>query len=364
MKHLLSVVLFILLLSPSLFGQNLYRYSEPEKLKDGWETTSLLSLNVDTSRIYQLFSQMKNGKHKVHSILLVKNGQLVIEEYFDDYTVNKQHDLRSVTKSITSLLMGIALDKGFIGSIDDPFSKYINQPTPRKNQDSRKEQITIRHLLTMSTGLDCNDWDRKSKGQEDRVYRQDDWLQYFLDLPMITDPGTVSSYCTMGQVLATEIISRSSGMTIDSFAEQYLFRPLNIENVSWGHTSKKEVLASGKRLYMTPRDMAKIGQLILNNGEWNGEQLVSEEWIQESTSAKTTITGMEYGFLWWNIPLRANETTFTTIAATGNGGQYIFVNPELDMAAVFTGGAYNSQEDKFPFAIMQDIFIHTFITEL
>jgi CubicO group peptidase (beta-lactamase class C family) len=255
MKHLSCVVLFILFFSPSLFGQNFYTYSEPEKLDDGWETNSIQSLNIDTSRIYQLFSQLKNGNHKVHSILLVKDGQLVIDEYFDDYSANKQHDLRSATKSITSLLMGIALDKGFIDSIDDPFIKYINQPAPRKNQDSRKEQITIRHLLTMSTGLDCNDWDRKSKGQEDRVYRQDDWLQYFLDLPMINDPGTVSSYCTMGQVLATEIISRASGMPIDSFAERYLFRPLHIENVSWGHTSKKEVIASAKRLYMTPRDM-------------------------------------------------------------------------------------------------------------
>lgn len=360
MKKGLFLIAFILITTSGSYGQGSWTYSEPASKNDGWETIHLNTLDVDTTRIYQLFNQLQGADHKVHSVILVKNNRLIIEEYFDDYDAAKQHDLRSVTKSITSILMGIAIDQGFIDSLDDPFYKYIRNPSPRENRDSRKEQITIRHLMTMSTGLDCNDWDSRSRGQEDRVYRQRDWLQYFMDLPMVHDPGSVSSYCTMGQVLATEIISRSSGMEIDAFADQYLFGPLGIENVSWGHTSRNVKLNSSKRLYMTPRDMAKMGLLILNRGKWNGNQIVSEQYVQESTSELTRITGMIYGLLWWSIPLQVNETNYLITAATGNGGQYIFIIPELDMVAVYTGGAYNSEEDKLPFAVMRDVFMHVF----
>ena len=163
--------------------------------------------------------------------------------------------------------------------------------------------------------------------------------------------------------MIAEIISQASGMTIDKFAKQYLFNLLGITNESWGHTSNKKVIPSAKRLYMTSRDMAKIGQLILNNGKWNGKQIISEKWVEESTTMKTKIAGIDYGYLWWNIPFKAKEKVFVSKAATGNGGQYIMVLPELDMVAVFTGGAYNSQEDKLPFAIMTDIFLPTFTTK-
>jgi len=121
----------------------------------------------------------------------------------------------------------------------------------------------------MSTGLDCND--KKSLGQEDRIYKKQDWLQYAIDLPMVNEPGEVSNYCSIGTVMIAEIISQASGMSIDKFAEHYLFNPLGITNVSWGHTSKKDVIPSSKRLYMTSRDMAKIGQLInysKNKNKW------------------------------------------------------------------------------------------------
>ncbi|MGH1364562.1 MAG: serine hydrolase domain-containing protein [Calditrichia bacterium] len=363
MKITFTSVIWLLAIVSLCFGQTSYKYSQPQSLSDGWKTNSLHSLEVDTARVHKLFSQLKNGKHKLHSTLLVRNNSLIIEEYFDNNSINTQHDLRSATKSITSLLIGIAIDKKLITSVDDPISKYLNNLKPEKNADAWKEDITIRHLLTMSSGLDCNDWDKKSKGQEDRVYKKKNWLQYFLDLPMNNAPGTVSNYCTMGQILATEIVSRASGMPIDKFAEKYLFHPLGITNLSWGHTSKKEVIASGKRLYMTPRDMAKVGQLILNKGLWDNKQVVSKKWIDESTSGQTKLAGLDYGFLWWNIPLKTKEIETLSITATGNGGQYIMLIPELDMVAVFTGGAYNSQEGKLPFAIMTDIFLPTFTIE-
>ena len=358
-----TLTIFVLLISTFSYGQNTYTSSQPTELEDGWKTSNLESQNIDTTRIYQLFRQLKDGKNKLHSVLLVKNNQIIIEEYFNGHSLNKQHDLRSVTKGIRSILLGIALDKGFIATIDDPISKYLKSKVPKRNLDKRKDEITIRHLITMSTGLDCNDWDKKSEGQEDKVYRKKDWVQYTLNLSMANEPGTVSNYCSMGVLLLAEVISEASGMSIDAFAEKYLFEPLGISNVSWGHTSNREVIPSGKRLYMTSRDMGKIGQLILNNGKWNGTQVVSEKWIKESTTPKTKITGIDYGYLWWNIPFKVNENIIVSKIATGNGGQYIMIFPELDMVAVFTGGAYNSQEDKLPFVIMKDVFLLSLTSE-
>ena len=363
MKKHITFFVCILFFTLIFYGQNSYKYTQPKKVSDGWKTNNLNSLNIDSTRIYKLFNQLQNNKHKIHSVLLIKNDQIIIEEYFDKNNIDTQHDLRSATKSIISILLGIAIDKGFINNIDDPISKYLTSPVPTKNLDERKNKITIEHLLTMSTGLDCNDWDKESEGQEDKVYKKKDWIQYTINLPMINEPGTVSSYCSMGTVLIAEIISRASGMTIDKFSKKYLFNPLGINHVSWGHTSNKEVISSAKRLYMTSRDMAKIGKLVLNNGKWNKEQIVSEKWIELSTTQKTKITGIDYGFLWWNIPFKVDEKTLFSKAATGNGGQYIMIFPELDLVAAFTGGAYNSQDDKLPFAIMNDIFLPIFYLE-
>ena len=262
---------------------------------------------------------------------------------------------------IAVILLGIALDKGFIESIDDPISKYLKTLKPKKNLDKRKDSITIRHLITMSAGWDCNDWDKKSKGQEDRVYKKNDWLQYTLDLPMINNPGEVSTYCSMGVILMTQIIEEASGMPIDAFAKMFLFDPLGITNLGWTHTSKKDVINSSKRLSMIPRDMAKIGKLILQKGEWKQQQIVSSAWIEEATTPKTKITGIDYGYLWWTIPFQLKDGSFVTAkVATGNGGQYIMVFSEFNIIAVFTGGAYNSQDDKIPFAIVKDVLLPTF----
>ncbi|MBV6639899.1 MAG: serine hydrolase [Cyclobacteriaceae bacterium] len=360
MLKILSLLFAFSFLSISSYAQLSYSNAQPQTLEDGWTTEDLRTLGIDTLLLHKLFTKLSNEDHRIHSLLLVKNDQLLIEEYFNGYNVEKLHDLRSTTKSILALLMGIAIDKGFIQHIDDPLTQYLKVPTTKKNPDLRKSQITIRHLLTMSSGLDCDDWDPSSKGQEDKVYRKKDWIQYTLDLPMMNDPGTVSNYCSMGTVLIAEIISQATGMTIQEFAQQYLFDKLGITRVEWGHTSNKEVIASGKRLYMTPRDLAKIGQLVLNNGSWNGQQVISGSWIENATTPRTQITGIDYGYLWWNIPLKLGEKILTAKTATGNGGQYIMVIPELDLVAVFTGGAYNSQDDKLPFAIMQDIILPTF----
>lgn len=352
------------LLSLGLHFQGLsqmpYKYVPPPDLGDGWETASLIDLGFPTDGIQQMCHWLKNEQHDIHSMLIIHKNKLVLEEYFNGYSTLQPHDLRSVTKSLRSILLGIAIDQGVISSINDPIFTYLKSHKPRKNISDLKYHITIENLLTMSSGLDCNDWDKKSKGQEDKVHKKKDWIQYTLDLPMIHEPGEVASYCSMGTILLAEIIDQASGMPIQAFAQQYLFEPLGVVDFSWGHTSEKDVIDAGKRLYMSPRDMAKIGQLILNEGKWQGKQVVSAKWIQEATASKTEITGIDYGYLWWNLPFPYQGKSYVAKAATGNGGQYILVFPELELTMTFTGGAYNSEKDKIPFAIVRDVLLPTF----
>ena len=350
MNRRLTLLCFLTVISFLLRAQT-------EEPKTSWEKGPLETHFGDSIPITKMLEAVGSGETKIHSILLLKNNQLLLEEYYQEYDLNKVHDLRSSSKSIRSLLMGIAVDQGLVRNIDDPVYKYLPNLRPQKNQDERKGAITIRHLLTMSTGLECNDWDPKSKGQEDRVYKKKDWLQYTIDLPMANDPGEVSAYCSMGAILVAEIISVTSGMSIQEFAQKNLFDPLGIKQVQWGHTNQKEVIDSGKRLYMRPRDMAKLGQLVLQQGQWEGKQIVSKVWIEEATTPKTKITGIDYGYLWWNLPFQYQGRAIQCKLATGNGGQYIMVFPDLELVAVFTGGAYNSQDDKLPFALMNRVIL-------
>lgn len=362
LPHFKKVIFFLFILlfiggSKHASGQEAYVYKQPRQLNDGWQTADLRNRNADLSVITSFFNQMKTEAHLVHSILLVKDDLLLVEEYFNKYQWSSKQDLRSVTKSIRSILLGIAIDKGYIDDVNDPVLNYIKDKKPLKNLDKRKESISFKDLLTMSSGLDCDDWNKNSKGQEDRIYKKQDWIQETLDLPMINEPGQVSTYCSMGGILVAEAISQASGMSLDQFAAKYLFGPMGISNVSWGHTSNKEIIASGKRIYMTPRDMAKIGQLMLYEGNWKGNQIVSSQWIQEVWSTHTKITGMDYGYFWWNIPFDSNGKTIKATTATGNGGQYIMVFKELKLVAVFTGGAYNLDADKLPFAVMSKVVL-------
>lgn len=360
MKQIFFGLLLLLFSTQILRAKQISLSTPPKDLQDGWAVNRLSAKATDTSRFHNFFEQLATVDHQLHSMLLIKNNELILDAYFDNYDESTLHDLRSVNKSIKALLVGIALKEGFIQSIDDPISLYLKEPVPRRSLDPRKDEITLRHLLTMSAGWDCNDWNKKSKGQEDRVYKKKDWLQYTLDLPMINDPGDTSTYCSMGVLLLAEIIAQASGLTIDQFAETYLFEPLGIKHAKWSHTNKAPVIASGRRLYLTPRDLSKIGLLVLRGGDWNGKQVVPSQWIKEMISVHTSITGIDYGYLWWSIPFNQDGRQLMSHTATGNGGQYIFVLPEKDMVVVFTGGAYNSSDDKLAFAIMRDVVLPSF----
>lgn len=322
-----------------------------------WKVGQLGEVGMDTTLFQRLLSELPPEKHKMESMLVVRKNRLVFEHYFHGATETTLHDLRSATKSIIALLTGIAIDKGFFSSVEDSLFKYLPAYF-ENNQHFEKRGIRLQHLLNMNTGLACNDWDKNSPGQEDRVYKKKDWIDYLLNLPMYYEPGDTSLYCTGGVMLLAAAIESASGMAIDQFANAFLFHPMGIDSVFWQHTNKKEVMSAGKRLSLRPRDMARIGQLMINEGECDGKQLVSNSWIAECMKAQAKIYHVDYGNLWWKIPLATTSSKkYEFIAAMGNGGQYILVQPALQLVVVFTGHAYNEELDKLPFTVVNKVIL-------
>ena len=286
--------------------------------------------------------------HKLHSMLVVRNGVLVVEEYYNGYGRDNPHDIRSATKSITSLLTGIALERGFLTDVDSPLMNYLSAAYPGV---SDKDDITIHHLLSMQSGLDCDDSDLRTRGQEDRMYRSEDWVEYFLSLTKPYTPGEITRYCTGGVVALGEAIAQSSGMDAAYFSDRFLFSALGIENYRWARFKNDQKVDTGGHLLLTPQAMAKIGMLVYQNGMWNGQQIVSPQWLDISTRPHTEIGTVPYGYLWWSDIARFGEKEVQVLYASGNGGQTIFVVPEYDLVTVFTAGYYNSEKSRIVFEL-------------
>ncbi|MEM8556924.1 MAG: serine hydrolase [Bacteroidota bacterium] len=310
------------------------------------------------SRVSRHFEEETD--HKLHSMLVVRNGLLVFERYYNGFGRDNPHDLRSATKSITSLLTGVAIERGALAGADAPLMDYLAGAYP----DIRdKGDIELRHLLTMSSGLDCDDGDRSTRGQEDRMYRSDDWVAYFLALERPHAPGDTTRYCTGGVVALGEAIAQGSGQDFADFAADALFDPLGIQNYRWARFDDERKVDTGGHLLLTPQGMAKVGLLVLNEGRWGAEQVVPAEWIERSVEPRTQINGEPYGYLWWRNTLRyggPDGEAVDVISARGNGGQVIFVVPEYDLVAVFTAGYYNSGDTQ----IVYNIFYNAVMTSV
>lgn len=335
----------IMITGPNCYSlpQNEYVYKVPEKTDDGWETSSLSEEGIDPERINELMVGILNEKYKkIHSVLLVKNGKLILEEYFHDYNREKLHEIRSATKSIGSILTGIAIDHRFINDVNEKIYPYFKDYEPEEKWDKRARDVTLKTLLTMTSGYDCDDHAIPPFQCERNMYKTNDWVEYALNLPMAYKPGENWAYNSSSLILVSEIISKTSKMPIPNFANKYLFEPLGITEFQWDLSPKRRAFIAGNAK-MRPRDMAKIGYMFLNDGNWKGRHIISKEWIEESTKAHTTAdTSEKYGYLWWSGKTVINNQYIEGCWAEGNGGQYIFVFPTLDLVAVFTGGNYNN----------------------
>ena len=290
-------------------------------------------------------------------MLVLRHGKPIFEHYWNGYGKDTLHDLRSATKSITSLMVGIAIDKGMLGGLDEPISKYLAAPYPQA--PALQYNIALEHLLTMRSGLECNDFVASSPGKEERMYVTQDWVRFFLDLPKAHDPGGPATYCTGGVVTLGRIIAEGSKRSIPDFAEAHLFGPLGVTGARWADFDNHRQTDTGGHLQLRPRDMARIGQLVLQGGKWNGVQLVSQAWIDQSTRQRVKYAnGAPYGYLWWVGSVPYKDRKVEVRYADGNGGQFIFVVPELDLVAVFTGENYNNvQMSNRAFAILEENII-------
>ena len=326
-----------------------YTYSVPADAADGLKVGDAADAGFDTASVARLVNRVVDGTYPdVHGILVYRGGKVVLEEYFYGYDRERPHQMRSASKSVVSALAGIAIDRGILTGDSEQVTKRL----PYKgyaNPDPRKDSLTLRDLMTMRSGLACDDWDGNSPGNESRVYQSDDWVKYILDLPIVDPPGIKGHYCSGNVLVVGRIIERATGKPLLAFAQENLFTPLGIRasDVRWNYTLSSSNAATFAQLYLRPRDMLKLGVLFHQHGAWNGRQVISRDWVARSTAEWSTVGDQRYGYFWWHQWVNASTPGgmrhVDMIVATGNGGQKIFLVPSLDLVVVLTGGNYNAQ---------------------
>lgn len=331
----------------------------PPQTGDGWQTADPAEVGLDARKLAQAVARIRDGTYQnIHSLLIVKDGKLVFEEYFRGHTWSyagdqfrgdlvefdrdTRHNLASVTKSFTSALVGIAIDQGLIRGVEDRVFAYF--PEVAHLQEGAKDRLTLEHLLTMTSGLAWNEMELSyddARNDLIQLFRVPDPIAYILSKPLVAEPGTAWYYNGGNTNLLAAAIRQATGRRLDAFAAEHLFAPLGITNYQWDFINPDFVHASGN-LELRPRDMAKIGALYLNGGVWNGQRIVSAEWVAASTRAHATAPAWfdGYGYQWWLHTYEAGGRAYRAFFAAGWGGQQIAVFPELDMVVVLTGGNY------------------------
>jgi len=321
----------------------------------GWTKIGAADGGLSEARLRAMSAAVRSEEFKkVGSILVARHGKLAYEDYVEG-DANTLRDTRSTTKSITDVLVGIAIQEGKLSGVDARVLALLPDRARRlQNPDPRKAAITVEDFLTMSSPLECDDWNDASRGNEERMYLVEDWAQFILDLPIrghmhvgeqVEQPpyGRYFSYCTGGVFTLSEILEKSTGMRADRYTQQKLFTPLGITNVQWVY-SPKNIPQTGGGLRLSSRDLLKIGQLYLDGGRWQGRRIVSEEWVRSSTRPHAHIDETtEYGYLWWLKAFKCHEKSYPAFFMSGNGGNKVVAVPQLDLVAVITSTNYNAR---------------------
>ncbi|WP_445664198.1 serine hydrolase domain-containing protein [Fodinibius sp. AD559] len=275
--------------------------------------------------------------HSVTSLLIQQDGEQLAKFYFRGMEEGETTNIKSASKSIISLLVGIAVDEGYIESIEQPIRSYFENYF-NANPDSVKEMITIENLLTMRSGLETTSFHNYG-----RWVISDNWVEFALDQPLEKQPGGDMAYSTGTSHLLSVIISKATGMTTKSFAEKQLFGPMGIKVGGWDRDPQGYYMG-GNNMALAPEDMVKIGQMMLNDGVYNDKRIISRDWIVDSfkTYTRSNFNPYNYGYMWWNKPVGDYKVYF----AWGYGGQYIFIIPNLNATVVLTGALDNATQSR------------------
>ena len=323
----------------------------------GWKTSTPEIQNIDSAKLQDAMKAIDNAGVSIDAAVIVRHGYVVLEENLnpDLYDLDSLHTVHSITKSVTSALIGIAIKEGFIKSVDQKIIDFFPELTI-DNLDDWKRSMTIENVLTMTSGLL---WDETSYPYTDprnslvQATISPNFVQFVLNLPMASEPGIQMVYNTGSMQLLTAIITRTTGLKVEDFARKYLFSPIGISNFIWSADSQG-INYGGGQLLLSPMDMAKFGYLYLNNGLWDGKQIVPTDWVVKSTSPNTmnfTIGALGgYGYLWWLKPKDFLSDNY--YYAGGLYGQRIYVLPKLDMIVVFTLPNRNQQTEAFLNALL------------
>jgi CubicO group peptidase (beta-lactamase class C family) len=328
-----------------------YVYQKPVAESDGWSTASLADVGLDAKPIYKLVEKILaatpslDNPVNIQGLLIARHGKLVLEEYFYGFDKERPHDMRSASKTFAPLLVGIAREHGARIGLDTPVHSFFTEYTPFANPDERKDKITVRDLMTMTSGRACRGQYDEDSMQEQT--KQPDWYKFALDVPMEQDPGGENAvYCSADINLLGGIVKNATGKWLPEFFDTFVARPMQMRSYQMNLMPTGEGYLGGG-LYIRPRDALKLGQLYLDGGVWKGHRIISLEWVKDSVSYHSGFKPVfdldvdhNYGYGWHLRDHKAGGRVFHDYYAGGNGGQLTIVIPELDMVVQFTGGDY------------------------
>lgn len=342
MKELIKMVAIGILVSTTCLGQdNLIdklRQPVPELPR-----TDLASVRMSRDTVAKLIQIINSTPpYDFRGLVVIKDNKLVVEEYFNTFWRETIHDFRSAGKSVTSLLLGIAIDKGLVKSTEQSIYDFFPSPKFAQPKTDGHRNIKIKHLLAMSSGLSADDDDDNSPGGTGNWLTEDRWVNFASSLPMIFESGQKFVYNDICPMLVGAIIKEASGKKLSDFAKENLFSPLGIREYYWYTAPNGSTVPMGN-LYLSTLDFAKLGQLVINKGQWQGRNIISSKWINEMLTRQLRVddgVANGYGYFWWHTTKSINNRKYDCIYASGNGGNLLFIVPSENLVVCLTSSAY------------------------